>query len=255
MAKARRNEIEVSLISENPEVKKPRLIKLIIKNYRCIGPTPVEIDLNDIVVLVGANNAGKSSILKAYELAMSQGSGKADLKIEDFPNNVIDENNLPEIELHTIVYDNSPGDRWIQVLPNGENLIKERWVWSSEGKPRREGWDVQGGSWSINVPWGAPNVANARRPEPHRVNAFDSPEVQADAIKGLLMQALNERVKNLKANSNADDDEENDYTKLINQVKELQKKIVSEVQEQIDAVNAELTQLVGKVFPNYKIDF
>lgn len=250
MAKAKKAEADVSLVSENPDVKKPRLTKLIIKNYRCIGSVPVEIDLNDIVVLVGSNNVGKSSILKAYELAMSQGSSKADLKIEDFPNNIIDENNLPEIELHTIVYDNSPGEKWIETLENGEFLVKERWVWASEGKPKREGWDVELNTWSVNVPWGAPNVANSRRPEPHRVDAFSSPEDQAKEIKSLLMQALNERVKNLKTN-----EEENDYKKLINQAKELQKKIVEESKEQINAVNNELTQLIEKVFPNYKIDF
>ena len=161
MAKPKKSEAEVSLISDNPEIQKPRLTKLIIKNYRCIGSVPVEIDLDDIVVLVGANNVGKSSILKAYELAMSQGSAKADLKLEDFPNNEIDENNLPEIELHTIVYDNSPGDRWIQALENGEMLVKERWIWNGEGKPKREGWEVETNTWSENVPWGAPNVANA----------------------------------------------------------------------------------------------
>jgi AAA ATPase domain len=121
----------------NSFIKKPRLKKLIIKNYRCIGSTPVEIELNDIVVLVGANNAGKSSILKAYELAMSQGSSKADLKLEDFPNNIIDPENSPEIELQTIVYDNSPGDRWIKKLKNGEGLVRERWIWAGEGKPKR----------------------------------------------------------------------------------------------------------------------
>lgn len=255
MAKAKKAEAEVSLVSDNPDVQKPRLTKLIIKNYRCIGSTPVAIDLDDIVVLVGANNVGKSSILKAYELAMSQGSAKADLKLEDFPNNEIDEINLPEIELHTIVYDNSPGDRWIQTLENGEMLVKERWIWNGEGKPKREGWDVEANSWSENVPWGAPNVANARRPEPHRVDAFDSPEEQAKAIKKLLMQALTDRVKNLKAENNAEGEEENDYKKLITKVKELQKKIVAEAQEQIDEVNQELTGLISKVFPNYKIDF
>src|SRR5690348_65536 len=89
----------------NPELPRPRLTKLIVSNFRCIGSTPVSIDLNDIVILVGANNVGKSSILKAYELAMSDGSKNADLKIEDFPCNIIDANNLPQIELHTIVYD------------------------------------------------------------------------------------------------------------------------------------------------------
>ena len=127
-----------TLISADPLIQKPRLTKLIVKNFRCIGPTPVSIDLDEIVVLVGANNVGKSSILKAYELAMSQGSNKSKLKIDDFPNNRIDPDNLPEIELHTIVYDNSPGERWITLLPNEERVVKERWIWANEGEPKRD---------------------------------------------------------------------------------------------------------------------
>lgn len=242
----------ISLVSEDPQIKRPRLTKLIVKNFRCIGNTPVIIDLNDIVVLVGANNVGKSSILKAYEVAMSEGSIKGRLKIEDFPNNKIDPDNLPEIELHTIVFENTPGDKWITVLENGEFLIKERWVWEKEGDPKRQGWDTELNIWSEQRPWGAPNIANSGRPEPHRVDAFDPPEEQATAIKDLLMKAVNDKVKNLKAQNQ---EEENDYYQLLGKVKELQKKIVSDAQDQIDAVNAELSAQIKKVFPNYKIDF
>ncbi|PQA90888.1 ATP-dependent endonuclease [Chryseobacterium shigense] len=254
MAKLKKTEIEASLVSQDPTVPKPKLTKLIIKNYRCIGTTPVVIDLDEVVVLVGANNVGKSSILKAYELAMSQGSGKANLSIEDFPNNKVDLGHLPEIEIHTIVYDNAPGDQWIERLENGDSIVKEKFIWEKEGKPIRQGWDVELQEWSENVPWGAPNVANSRRPEPHKVDAFDSPEKQAEEIKKLLMQALNERVKNYKSN-NEDNTEENDYQKLLNQVKDLQKRILEEAKDQIDEVNLELTNLISKVFPNYKIDF
>ncbi|MBN8707234.1 MAG: AAA family ATPase [Bacteroidetes bacterium] len=254
MAKAKVAAVEAaSLISDDPQIQKPRLTKLIVKNFRCIGKTPVSIDLNDIVVLVGANNVGKSSILKAYEIVMSHGSTKGKLKIDDFPNNRIDTDNLPEIELHTIVYDNSPGERWITTLPNDEHLVKERWIWASEGDPKREGWDAIAQVWSEQVPWGAPNVANSRRPEPHRVDAFDPPEDQATAIKELLMKAVNDRVKNLKGANQTE--EENEYHQLLGKVKELQKKIVAESQEQIDAVNTELSLQFEKVFPNYRIDF
>ncbi len=254
MAKAKKAE-EISLVSVNPDVPKPKLTKLIIKNYRCIGSTSVQLDLNEIVVLVGANNVGKSSILRAYELAMSQGSAKADLSIEDFPNNKIDPDNLPEIEVHTRVFDNAPGDKWIETLDNGDLIVKEKFTWKNVGKPIRQGWDVELQEWSENVPWGAPNVANSRRPEPHKVDAFDSPEKQANAIRDLLMQALNERVKNYKTTNPEEGEEENDYQKLLGQIKKLQKKILDEAQEQIDEVNAELTTLISKVFPNYKIDF
>jgi putative ATP-dependent endonuclease of OLD family len=254
MAKPKKEaEAEHSLVSTDPSVPKPRLVRLSIKNFRCIGPNPVLIDLDEIVVLVGSNNAGKSSILKAYELAMSQGSDKAKLRKEDFPNGVIDSHNLPEIQLDTIVYDNSPNEKWIEVLPSGEKLVKERWIWSGEDKqPIREGWHVAEDTWSSNVPWGAPNVANSRRPEPHRVDAFESPDLQSKAIKELLMKGLKDRVKNLSAQPG---DEENEYHQLLGKVKQLQKKILAETQEQINEVNQELTNLVNKVFPNYKIDF
>lgn len=242
---------EASLESANPDIPKPRLIKLIVKNFRCIGPHPVTIDLDDIVVLVGANNVGKSSILKAYEIAMTQGSKEGQLNIEDFPNNKVDPDNLPEIELHTIVYDNSPGEKWIEILNNNEKLVKERWFWKVPGPSIREGWDVEKKEWSTSVPWGAPNVANSRRPEPHRIDAFASPFEQANAIKKLLNKVIDERIKNLKS----DNEGENDYTLLLKKVKDLQKQIVMETQEQIDLVNEELSKLICGVFPNYKVDY
>lgn len=242
------------LESVDPRVKKPRLTKLIIKNYRCIGGRPVEIDLDDIVILVGPNNVGKSSILKAYELAMSQGSNKALLQLDDFPHGRIDQDELPEIELHTIVYDNTVGEKWIDES-NGEKLVRERWVWHEVGSPKRSGWDTTlnegSGGWSENVPWGAPNVANSKRPEPHRIDAFASPDEQANEIQKLLTKALTDRVK-------AIGDHETHGTKyaaLLDQIKELQKSIVSDAQEEIDSVNSELSALVSKIFPGYKIDF
>lgn len=58
MAKAKKilkEEDIVSLLPDDTNAPHPRLRKLIIKNFRTIGINPVEIDLDDIVVLVGAN--------------------------------------------------------------------------------------------------------------------------------------------------------------------------------------------------------
>jgi putative ATP-dependent endonuclease of the OLD family len=250
--KSKTAESAASLVSQNPDVPRPRLIKLIIKNFRCIGPKPVEIELDDIVVLVGENNVGKSSILKAYEVVMSHGSNKGKLTLEDFPCNKIDVDNLPEIEIQTVVFDNSPGDQWITRLDNGEMLVREKFTWLGEGEAKRQGWDSDLNAWSDHVPWGAPNVANSRRPEPHRVDAFDPPSEQAEAIKKLLIQALNDRVKQFKVQAS---DQENEYHKLLRTIKDIQKKIVAEAQSEIDKVNSELSELINKVFPNYIIDF
>ncbi len=248
MAKKTNEEEDVVL-----SMPKPRLVKLIVSNFRCIGANPVEIELDDIVVLVGPNNAGKSSILRAYELAMSEGSRNAELKLDDFPNNHIDATNLPCIELHTIVYSERVGAHWITKTNENEWLVKERWTWESVGKPKRQGWDVTKGEWHpSSFPFGPSSIANARRPEPHKVDAFDKPDTQADNIKNLLMAAINERIASLKA---ASGEELNDYQKLLDRVKELQTQIVAETKEQIDNTNTELTRLIDQVFPGYIVDF
>lgn len=249
----------------NPEPKatvtlgpRPRLIRLIIKNFRCIGPDPVTVDLDNIVVLVGPNNTGKSSILKAYELVMSEGSKAGELMLEDFPGGTPNSDELPEIELHTIVYDNSPGAEWIETLPTGESLVKEQWKWPQAGAPVRRGFIVSEKRFANDndtekVPWGAAGVANSRRPQPHRVDAFASPEEQAKAIVKLLMNAIKERVKAHTADSKKNKD--SDYAKLLTTIVRLQKKIVDESQEQIDTIQNSLTKQINQVFPGHCVVF
>lgn len=238
------------------EIKHPRLHKLIIQNFRTIGEKPVEIELDDIVVLVGANNAGKSTILKAYEIVTSEGSKESQLTIEDFPNHKIIEDKFPEIELQTIVYDNSPGEKWLIDTENEEKLVREKWTWSNIGRPVRFGFDAQNNRWAntedkSKVPWGAPNIANSRRPKPHIVEAFASPEEQTKQVIGILVSILNERVKTIKEDS----DKDSTFNKLITTVKTLQNSIVEECQEQINKIQEELSSFVGKVFPNYEVEF
>ena len=49
MAKNKAEAAEVTAIVTDPSTPKPRLVKLMIKNFRCIGSTPVTIDLVDII--------------------------------------------------------------------------------------------------------------------------------------------------------------------------------------------------------------
>jgi putative ATP-dependent endonuclease of OLD family len=239
---------EESIIAEMPS---PRLVKLIVKNFRCIGSNAVHIDLNDIVVLVGSNNAGKSSLLRAYELVMSEGSTEGLITQDDFPAKIIDPENLPEIELHTIVYEERVGKHWVEQTKDGELLVREKWTWKGIGKPERRGWDVEQGHWhGSKAPFGPPGVANSRRPEPHKVDAFSKPEDQADAIKKLLLAGIQEKVNQMKS-----DEQRNEYHKMIESVRGVQEKIIKETRGQIDTANTEMSKLIDKVFPNYHINF
>lgn len=46
-----------------------KLLRMTIRNIGCIGNEGIDIALDNIVCLVGKNNAGKSTVLRAYELA------------------------------------------------------------------------------------------------------------------------------------------------------------------------------------------
>lgn len=243
-------------LDQSVTVGRPRLNKMIIKNLGCIGSYPVEIELDDIVVLVGPNNVGKSTILRAYEVIMSEGSKEANLSLDDFPNGEVKQDALPEIELQTVVYDNSPGERWIRVDEiTGEKYVREKWTWSNPGPPRRQGFDVNIGDWANEVPWGAANVANSRRPQPHRVEAFSDPQNQAKDIIKILNTFLEERVKELKTIDNNVENEKTDYEILLEKIEQIQKKIVEDSKSEINKVEEEVSDIVNQVFPGYKIKF
>jgi putative ATP-dependent endonuclease of OLD family len=245
-------------IAAEATISRPRLVKLIIRNFRCIGNEPVTIDLDDIVVLVGPNNVGKSTILRAYEVVMSEGSAEGQLALDDFPDSKIDPSALPQIELHTVVFDSGPGDEWTLAAEGGGKLVRERWTWNSPGAPFRRGFNVSLDRWATDadpekMPWGAPGVANARRPQAHSVDAFASPDAQAGEIVKLLMLGINERVKGRRAGSKEPGD--SDFASLLAGIASLQKKIVEESQDQIDGVQKELTGYVQRVFPGHCVVF
>lgn len=236
------------------ELVQPRLKELKIKNFRCIGDRTVEIELDDIVVLVGPNNTGKSSILRAYEVVMSHGSAAGKLSLEDFPKGRIDSEKYPIIELVTVVGDNSPGADWIHTTEKGEKEVRERWFWKDAGDPIRQGWNVNKQVWDEKVPWGAPNVANSRRPEPHRVSAFDSPEKQSKEITAILITALKDRIKAL-AEEKGGEAEGTPYKKLLEAVKTMQNAVVKETKQEIETVETELRTSIQEIFPDHDIKF
>lgn len=256
MANAKKAVAEKKLSPEDQVVPRARMHRLVIKNFRAIGKQAVEIELDDIVVLVGANNTGKSSILRAYQLVMESGA-KGDLLAEDFPggyvaDSVLKDEDMPSIELETVLFENSkpPADKWIDVRPNGDRHVRERWTWRVPGKPEKRGFNVDLKAWDKDHgPWGTASVAQANRPEMHRIEAFDDPKKQADSVISLLEEATKQRVKTLTEEKG----KEGAYSKLLAGVAELQKTVAGEAMEAIEEVRLELVRAMADVFPGYSI--
>lgn len=235
------------------ELTGAKLKRIAIRNFGCIGPNPVSVDLDDIVVLVGPNNVGKSTILRAYEVVMNHGK----LSPQDFPGEEcdaagLDEERCPEVVLETYVADDCRvGAEWLIEDPEGgRRFVRERWRWTKpNADPDRQGYSTAEGGWAERVPWGAPNVAKSHRPIPHRVDAFAHPDEQAKQVLGLLQKALKDRIKALTVA------ECPQAGAVLKGLQDLQKEIVSEVRERIGEVERRLSENVAEVFSGYAVEF
>lgn len=231
----------------------PSIKKLKIKNFGCIGSQPIELDIDNIVVLVGPNNAGKSTILKAYEAV----TDCLKLEQDDFHNKQVTVASFPEIEVHSVANEeNKPGAQWCLEQGDGTYLVREKWTWTGTNKePDRIGFNVVHDRWAEEgdrerMPWGTNNVAKARRPKPHRVNTFDDPEVQSKAITSLLKSLLEDSIKKIKEN---DEDEKTKYEILVESLKELRDSSKITQQESIEGLEGTANEIISKIFPSHEL--
>ncbi len=224
-----------------------------IQNFRGIR-NRVEIDLDDIVILVGSNNSGKSTILRAYELAVNNEK----VMLDDFPDQSIDADALPTVELHTVVNtETAPSlKEWCRDLGNNEYLVREKWTWAKIDKPERLGYRVDLDRWANpsdkpKQPWATDNVASSKRPRPHRISTFDTPETQADAIKALITAILEEEIKTFEPKSG---DSEH-FTSLFGKFKSLKREFGEASQEKLEQISKDITAIVTSVIPNHEFRF
>ncbi|WP_027615246.1 MULTISPECIES: ATP-dependent endonuclease [unclassified Pseudomonas] len=231
----------------------PKITKLLIKNFGCIGPEGIEVDIDKIVVLVGANNSGKSTILRAFEV-VTEGQR---LTQDDFHNRQIVPDSLPEIELHSVVIEeNKPGVEWCAVAPNDTWVVKERWSWAGANvDPVRIGYNVELGRWAEaedreKMPWGMRSLSNSRRPKPHRVNTFDSPEAQSKAITSLLKSLLEDDIKKIKAN---EEDENSRYDNIIASLRTLRQDSKDIQAAGIASMQTQANLILEQIFPGYQM--
>lgn len=174
-----------------------KLLRLRVRNIGCMGDEPVEVGLDDVVCLVGKNNAGKSTILRAYELA--QGSEKFDPARDRCSWAPNDKPSEVELELHIPKGIGNISEDWKE--QQGDNLVlRSRWQWFPEtgfDKKVRNTWNPASKQWADDGnAGGADNVFKSRLPRPLRVGSLQDASKTEEL---LLALALDPFVNEMKA--------------------------------------------------------
>lgn len=222
-----------------------KLLNIDIRNLGCIGNEGLTVSLDNILCLVGDNNSGKSTILKAYELAVGT---QAYLYEKDYCKKSQGENTFIEISVHIPEGTASIAEKWKE--KQGEYLVvKSRWEWDQNGTKTRKTYDPELNEYSNDGnAAGLDNVFNSRLPVPFRIGALDNSQAE---LKNLLKLIVDPIAENLKANL---EDKESEMSKALESFTTYAKKPVEEHKEMIKKINESITNSHNKIFPNLSIN-
>lgn len=222
-----------------------KLLNITIGNLGCIGKEGITISLDNILCLVGDNNSGKSTILKAYELAVGTETYSYE---KDYCKKSKGENTFIEISVHIPEGTANIAEKWKE--KQGEYLVvKSRWEWDQNGTKTRRTYDPELNDYSNDGnAAGLDNVFNSRLPVPFRIGALDNSQAE---LKNLLKLIVDPIAENLKANL---ENKESEMSKALERFTTYAKKPVEEHKEIIEKINERITNSHNKIFPNLSIN-
>lgn len=221
-----------------------RLAGLKIKNYRRIGATECTIRIDEIVVLIGPNNSGKSTVLDAYEAFASSGK---ELDESHFHNATP----LAPIEITGIFTEvtkedlEALGQKWLHHDPEYGDCIKFKWMWKKPGeKALKQSYNPATNNFEDGGAGGWDSLLKSRIPEPIRIKPTDPAEITQTKIVSMLKEHVKAR---LKADS--------DSTKAaFAELEKLTQQIFNNSKAAFDDVASRITSAVSAVFPGTSIE-
>lgn len=195
-----------------------KLVRLFIRNIGCIGNEGITIELNNIVCLVGKNNCGKSTILRAYELAKGTqvfvpARDRCQTASEEAPSEV-------ELEVHIPDGIGNVDAKW-KSKKDDLLIVKSRWQWAGPSYQKvRMTWDPEIGDWADDgKAGGADPVFSSRLPRPIRIGSLDDAEQMESILLTLALTPLLSVIE--KERNNADSTLTKSIGAVISQIEEL----------------------------------
>lgn len=225
-----------------------RLVRMRIHNLGCIGPEGCMVALDDILCLVGCNNTGKSTILRAYELALGTQSFDP---AKDLCRRAADAPSAVEIWVHIPEGMANIAEKW-KVTDGPLRLVQSKWEWSKDTNwtRTRTTWDPEINEYSTNDnASGLDTVFSSRLPKPFRIGSLEEPEVEHKQLLTLVLQPIAAKLEKQKV------DGDSELRKAITAVERLARGPVNEERERLDGLKADLNRSHNAIFPDLKMDF
>lgn len=221
-----------------------RLVRMRIENIGCIGPEGLEVQLDKILTIVGTNNTGKSTILKAYELAV----GTEVFKTEDRCLRTLDKPSKVEIWVHIPEGMANIAEKWKS--KEGDNLlVRSKWEWDAGSTTKiRRTWDPGINDYAIDdTASGLDTVFNSRLPQPLRIGTLDDPSKEHQVLLKLILQPIIDKLKLLIQTK---DSELNRITQDFIKTAQIP---VQEEKQNINQISLDINKSHNKIFPNLSV--
>jgi predicted ATP-dependent endonuclease of OLD family len=222
-----------------------KLLWIEISNLGCIGEKALRISLDKILCLVGENNSGKSTILRAYELACG---AKYNYE-EDFS---LFSSKAQKSTIVIAAYIpqgmKNIADKWIDQDENGNGVLKSRWTWDSNGNSNRESWNYEINDWDpTQNASGLDNVFISKLPKPYRIGALQNPDDEVSKLMRIVLDPLIERVAKEAAAH------ESDLSKAISRLNMLAKIPLKDNTSGVIGIENRLSHSHSKIFPDLSV--
>jgi putative ATP-dependent endonuclease of OLD family len=223
-----------------------RLARMKVTNLGCVGPEGLTVELDEILCLVGPNNSGKSTILRAYELA----AGKAVFTEHDLCKRAGDAPASVELWVHVPAGTPNIAEKW-KTAEGSLSLVRSKWEWSrASGLKRvRTTWDPETEDWATDTKAaGLDEVFESRLPVPLRVGTLQDPEEEHKALLALVLQPIADRLTALQR------DTASEVKQALDAFIASAQKPVEEEREKISHLKADLNRSQTQIFPNLSVD-
>ncbi len=228
-----------------------KLVRIFVRNIGCIGNEGVVIELDNVVCLVGKNNAGKSTILRAYELA--KGTVAFDMNRDRSQYAQPDQPSEVQLEVHIPEGIGNVDAKW-KTGRDGLLIVKSRWLWAGPNYQKvRTTWDPQGGDdsrggWAEDgKAGGADPVFSSRLPRPLRIGSLDDAEKTEDMLLALALAPMLAGLEKERSNP------ESDLAKAIADVSRHMDAISDEHEEHFNQIASRVATGFKGVFPKLDV--